>query len=190
MANTVSNVSVGKPKVGGAIFVAPLGTTLPTNATADLDTSVFKSLGYVSEDGLTNSNSPASDKKKAWGGDTVLNLQTEKPDDFKFTLIESLNVDVLKFVYGDDNVSGDLANGITVKANADDAAEHVLVVDMIMRGGVLKRVVLPQAKVTAVEDITYADNDAVGYGTTVSAMPDGDGFTHYEYIQTKPVVTT
>lgn len=47
------------------------------------------------------------------------------------------------------------------------SAEHVIVVDMVMRGGILKRVVLPQGKITAVEDITYADNAAVGYGTTV-----------------------
>lgn len=190
MATTVSNVSVGKPKVGGAISVAPLGTTLPTSATADLDTSVFKSLGYISEDGLVNTNSPSSEKVKAWGGDTVLNLQTEKPDDFKFTMIEVLNEEVLKLVYGDDNVSGDIDNGIVITANADDAVEHVIVVDMVMRGGILKRVVLPQAKVTAVDDITYSDNSAVGYGTTVSAMPDSDGNTHYEYIQAKPVVTT
>ena len=189
MATTVSNVSVGKPKVGGAISVAPLGTTLPTNATSDLD-AAFKSLGYISDAGLVNSNSPSSDKVKAWGGDTVLNLQTEKPDDFKFTMIEVLNEEVLKLVYGDDNVSGSLATGIEIKANADDAAEHVIVVDMVMRGGILKRVVLPQGKITAVEDITYADNAAVGYGTTVSAMPDGSGNTHYEYIQNKPVVTT
>ena len=189
MANTVSNVSVGKPKVGGAIFTAPIGTTLPTSATEDLD-AAFKSLGYVSEDGLTNSNSPTNDKKKAWGGDTVLNLLTDKPDDFKFKLIEALNVDVLKFVYGDDNVTGDLSTGITVKANADDAIDRVIVCDMILRGGVLKRVVLPIAKVTAVEDIVYADSDAIGYGTTVSAMPDANSNTHYEYIQTKPVITT
>lgn len=189
MATTVSNVSVGKPKVGGAISVAPLGTTLPTNATSDLD-AAFKSLGYISDAGLVNSNSPSSDKVKAWGGDTVLNLQTEKPDDFKFTMIEVLNEEVLKLVYGDDNVSGSLATGIEIKANADDAAEHVIVVDMVMRGGILKRVVLPQGKITAVEDITYADNAAVGYGTTVSAMPDANGNTHYEYIQNKPVVTT
>ena len=56
MANTVANVSAGKPAVGGAVFVAPTGTTLPTDATTALG-SAFKALGYCSDDGLTNSNS-------------------------------------------------------------------------------------------------------------------------------------
>ena len=189
MATTVSNVSAGKPKIGGAIWIAPLGTTLPTNATSDLSNE-FDSLGYVSEEGLVNTNSPASDKVKAWGGDTILNLQTEKPDDFKFKLMEILNVDVLKFVYGEENVSGNLSTGISIKANGEDMVEHVIVVDMIMRGNVLKRMVLPQAKVTAVGDITYSDSAAIGYDTTVSAMPDASGNTHYEYIQSKPLITT
>ena len=36
MATTATNVTVGKPKVGGAVHWAPLGTTLPTSATAAL----------------------------------------------------------------------------------------------------------------------------------------------------------
>ena len=41
---TSANVSVGKPKIAGAVYVAPLGTTLPTDAVTALATA-FKGLG-------------------------------------------------------------------------------------------------------------------------------------------------
>ena len=112
-------VTYGKPRVGGAIYTAPLGTALPTDAKSPLG-AAYKSLGYISEDGLTNENSPKSDIIKSWGGDTVMSVQTEKPDNFSYKLIEGLNVEVLKEIYGSENVSGDLSTsaGITVKANS------------------------------------------------------------------------
>lgn len=175
------NVSVGKPKVGGAISVAPLNTTLPTDAETALD-EAFKSLGYVSDAGLVNTNTASTQDVKAWGSDIVLTLQTEKPDTFKFTLIEVLDENVLKFIYGDNNVTGTLATGLTVKANAEEAKEREIVIDMVMRGGALKRTVIPYGKVVTVGDITYSDGAVVGYETTIAAMPDAEGNTHYEYI--------
>src|SRR5699024_986868 len=129
------NVSTAKPKVGGAVWTAPLGTELPTDALAELGPE-FNSLGYISEDGLTNENTPESENIKAWGGDTVANVQTSKEDSFTYTLIEAMNVDVLKQVYGEDNVKGTLETGIEIKANNKEHEEHCLIIDMILKGGI------------------------------------------------------
>lgn len=176
----VSNVTVGKPKVAGAIWRAPKGTTLPTTATATL--TGFEELGYVSEDGVTNSNSPDSEKIKAWGGQIVLVVSTEIPDTFQMTLIETLNPTVAKAVYNSSNVTVDGTAGYSIKVNADPLEEASYVIDMRMTGGAMKRIVIPDGMISERGDIVYKDDEAVGYDITIDALPDLYGNNHYEYI--------
>lgn len=181
MANTASNVTAGKPKVAGSIFYGATSLTMPTDATTALPAG-FTALGYAADSGLTNQNSRTSESIKAWGGDTVLTIQTEKTDTFTVTLIEAKNPDVQKVVNGDDNVTGSISDGIVVEVNADELDYHAWVFDMVIRGGVM-RVVIPNGKVTEVGEISYVDNEAIAYPITISAEPDAAGNTHYEYIK-------
>lgn len=181
MGNVV-NVSASKPAVGGAIHSALVsaGKTLPTSTTTAV--TGFDDLGFVSEDGVTNSNNPSSNNIKAWGGQNVLNTQQEKADTFKFKLIEVLNQDVLKTVYATGNVS-ESSGEIVIKANATELEARMWIVDMIMREGKKKRICIPNGKISEIGDIVYKDNEAVGYDLTIQAFPDATGNTHYEYIK-------
>ena len=182
MAVNTANVSTGKPKVTGAVYRAPIGTALPTDATTELADG-YVSLGYVSDDGMTNSNSMKVENLKAWGGDIVLTTQTDREDTFQCKLIEALNLEVLKAVYGDDNVTGTIETGVTVKANTAQLEPYIWVFDMIMRGDKLKHVVIPNGSITEVGDITYKDEEAIGYEVTITAAVDASGNSHYEYIK-------
>ena len=177
-----ANVSAGKPKITGAIYRAPLGTSLPVTASETLATA-FVGMGYVSEDGVVNSSKDSSGVIRAWGGDAVLLTHKDFTDTFKFTMIESLNKDVISAVRGSANVTGNLTDGIAVAVNGNVHEEAVWVIDMILHGNVAERIVIPDGEISDMDDITYKDDDVIAYGVTLTGMPDSSGNPHYEYIK-------
>lgn len=182
MANNATNVSTGRPNIAGAVFVMPRTATIPTSATTPLPDEAT-CLGYVSEDGLENANDMTMNPIKEWGGAIVYRSLTELVDNFSLTLIESENPDVLKNVYGDDNVTvADSTGEIAVDVKADDPQEKIWIFDLALRGSKKKRIVIPDGAITAREPIAYNSEDAIAYGITVSAYPDENGSTHKEYI--------
>lgn len=175
-------VTTGKPAIGGAVWVGNVDATLPEDAVTAVDENDFTDLGYCSEEGLKEQGEITTENIKEWGGQIVDSDETEKTDKYQITFIESTNPAVLKLVHGDENVTGSLENGITVKVNAKAHQLKSFIVDMLLKGAV-KRVVLPCAKVTAVAEVVYKRGQAVGYQTTLTAYPNAEGDTHYEYIK-------
>lgn len=183
--NNAQNVSVGKPAVDGAIWVAPLNTPVPTDASSPLN-DAFKCVGFISEDGLTNSTSRDSETMKAWGGVTVRKSQTSYEDTWSFTMIET-NETVMKVAYGEANVTGDVESGLTVLHNEKELGDHAYVIETIIgttEDGFdrIKRIVIPDGTVTETTDIQYTDDSLLGYGVTLTGLPDANGNCGYEYI--------
>lgn len=178
--NDAKNVSFGKPKATGAVFVAPAGTTLPTDATTALN-AAFKGLGYVSEDGLVNSVETDTENVNAWGGDLVLVGQTSFSETFTVNLLET-NAEALKVYYGADNVSVSGEN-ITITQNSGVLPNVVVVFELVMTGGRVKRIVVPNAQIVdRSSEITYVDGEPIAYPAVFTAYPDSNGNTHTEYI--------
>lgn len=169
-------VMAGKPKIGGAIFRAPLGTALPTDATKKLPAE-FKELGYVSSDGVARAINKGYETINAWGGDEVVKSRSEHSVAFNFTLIENLNAETQKAKWGEAQVSVTAATTehgkqITVAYDGSDTKAAVWVIDMEDQGK-LHRIVFPNALDTT-EDFeqTFSDEDVVGLPFEMTAFKD------------------
>lgn len=172
MANT-AYVNVGKPDTGvsGGVCSAPLGTELPENA-LDALAADFVNYGFISEDGLTETNEKSSDKIKAWGGRIVKNLQTDSSASFSFSFIESSNADVLRAICGEDNVTVS-GSSITAKFDLEQLPSRVWNFD-VRDGDKRVRVSVPNGQITELGDVTYGDEDVIAYEVTVDALWDDD----------------
>jgi hypothetical protein len=186
-----ANVTFSKPGASanksGYIWVAPLGTAIPTDATAELD-AAFVGLGYLSEDGLTE---PASfepgDDIVAAGGDTVAQADPTFSKTWTGTCIEALNEDLLKVAYGSANVSVKQASAsadgvITVKEQAGDLEHHVIVIDEMLKGGRRRRNVMADATFLITGDISHVHTALVNFDFTITAYPTETQPAQTQYI--------
>lgn len=177
--NNSANVSTGKPKAGGAVFYAPIGTAVPTDAKTDLDTA-FKNVGFVSEDGVTISPSISSSSHKAWGGVEVSNEVTEYSETTAFDMLET-SEDAVKLAFGGDAVTAAGSKVTAVKHTADAfKTEVVLVVETLVGTSGVRRTVVPRAKLIERGDITYKDDELVKYSVKFANLDSG-GMTSADY---------
>lgn len=185
-----ANVTFSKPGTSanksGYIWVAPLGTEIPTDATTEL-AAAFVGLGYLSEDGLTE---PASfepgDDIVAAGGDTVAQADPTFSKTWTGTCIEALNEDLLKVAYGSANVTvkppSTTDGSITIKEQAGDVEHHVIVIDEMLKGGRKRRNVMADATFLITGDISHVHTALVNFEFTITAYTTADNPAQTQYI--------
>lgn len=167
MAQNKANVSSSKPYVEGAISIAPLGTEIVYSATTPLP-ATYKSLGYLSNDGITQNDEVETDDYAAYGGDVVMKDVTKSSKQMSFTCIET-KLDTLKFYYGADNVSGTEDN-IEILEKVLAETQFVLVRRVLLGNRRLEYSVAPVAQIVELGERTYKDGEPIGYPVTVECF--------------------
>lgn len=173
---SAQNVLVGVPdKVSGGIYMAETVLDTDTYPLTDLTSTPtdMEPAGFISEDGVTETNESETERIRAWGGDTVRVVQTDHTVTYTWTFLESKNATVLKAVYGSDNVEVGPEGLITVKVNSDTLPHQSFSLEM-KDGDSRIRVFIPDGQITNRGEIQYTHTGAIQYEVTVEAFPDSE----------------
>ena len=176
---SASQVGIGAAAVTGAIFVAPKGTTLPTDATTTLGGS-FTLLGFTSDAGVTISETSSTEDLRAWEGRTVVvSAVTEYTESVSFTPIQC-NADVAKLMWGDDSVTVGTGGAITAKHHGKTMEPVCIVIETTPRTGIVKRY-CGTFQLTERGEHVMDGTQVEGRQLTFKSIADSSGYTMYEY---------
>lgn len=169
MALDATKVRVG---VTGVVSVAPTATTAPTTTGSTL--TGFTDLGYVGEDGVTETLPEGGDSTpiKAWqGGATVRTIASTSDDvpTISFVLLET-KLETLELRYGVTVSSQTSTDGAFIFDASAVRAHKSFVVDVV-DGANLKRVYVPDGDISVGEQV-FANQEPIGFQVTVSAYRD------------------
>ncbi|WP_067819501.1 hypothetical protein [Nocardia inohanensis] len=171
--------------VTGGVLVAPVSTSLPVSASDALN-AAFKPLGYVSEDGIESRGERKVETVKDWNADIIAALQSEHSVRFGLTLYAVWDKDVLGEVFGPENLTVTPATAtsgtlVQVKETGSVLPRRAWVFDMLHESKKL-RIVLPNAKITAVQEKKFVSKELAGFSISVEAFKDDAGVKAYRYL--------
>lgn len=173
-------IMIGAPVTAAGAFAAgPVGTALPTDATMELDAG-FVERGLIGEEGFSLAPNRSTQDIKVWGGSTRRRLTTEFSEVVSVTFMESADAEVLKAVFGENNVSVE-GGKIAIAHNAEGAAEMAWTITM-KDGDARRRLAIPRGQVFLTGDIQYVHTDAIKYSVEIACYEDEEGQSSYEYI--------
>lgn len=186
MAVNVSNAFVANPIDTGVLFSAPVGSTLPTDASTTIASPFLANdHGAVGEDGFSVSPTRSSKDIKMFGGGLFIDVQDEYTETVKIVLLEEDNDAVIKSTFGDANVTTTAATSTkgTLRTiyHTDDVLPIKAWVVQAKSGDKRKRFVIEKARVSEVAEIKNVHNDTTRSELTLKVFKGTNGKYVTEY---------
>lgn len=169
------NSELARLGVTGALRVAPVGTAAPTGM--DTWTDGWIDLGYISDDGITESVDEDTEDFTPWQSSTPIRTEiTRSTKTFSLTLWETSAATVSLYYRVPEADMSTSADGVVEFTEGGKPARDLRSFGIdVIDGTYHRRIILPQAEVTERGDITYKSDTMIGYEITISAYPDRNG---------------
>lgn len=161
MGKDITEVRVG---VDGIVATGVFGVAVaPTSADSVLDAS-WTDLGYVNEDGVTETTEQSTSPLKAWQRQKkVRTLIEEGSVRYQLILIQT-NKDTVAFYYG-----GTVASDGSIVIDPTKERPVIAFLLDVIDGDQKIRAYAPEAQVIEVGDQIYSNGEPIGYEVTVEA---------------------
>jgi hypothetical protein len=193
MAIDAKRILLGKPDqlVTGAVLSAPVGTPLPTSATAPIS-DLFKDSGFVNEDGVKSTQEKSYEDIKDWSGAVVRKVISESSFTVEFTFLET-DIFALQEVFGEENITITPAtedHGAQIFVNITNGElPHKSFIFKMKDGTNRVILVIPDGQVTTDSlEIEYVAGTPIQFPCTISAFPTPSG--EFAYLANDDGVTT
>ena len=177
------NVMTGAPDVrySGGFFIgtpAQDAEKFPTSATEEASEVIerlgLESGGYITSDGVSESEDRSTEKILDWNLDVIDIVETEYSLQLTVTYAEAANAAVLKFLYGEENVEV-TETGVYIKKKSREMPSSAIMFDIKGKNGAKGRAYGDECQVASIGEIAYNKQGLIQYEATIDVLNDVTG---------------
>ena len=164
------DVKLGLGLATGMFYHAPAGTVLPTSLST-APTTPWAHVGDVTSDGITLALEKSVENLRNWANVIKRAIVTDHTENVQSPIMDT-TAESLKAVFGDENVTA--ANDkVTVNLSAADLPEQEAFLWIMKDGEDLIGIGCSNGQVTAVDNVSFAPNNAINWIPTITALEAG-----------------
>lgn len=166
----MSDVKLGLGNATGMFYHAPAGTALPTTLSTALP-SAWVDAGDVTDAGITLAMEKSVTNLRNWANQIKRSILTEHSETIQSPLMNTTE-ESLKVVVGEDNVT--VANDVVTVNLSDGKLPPEEAFLWIMKDGDDRiGIGCSKGQVTAVDNVSFAPNNAINWIPTITALDAG-----------------
>lgn len=170
------DVKLGLGLATGMFYHAPAGTSLPTYPAETLNQAWVK-IGDVSDAGITLASEKSTTNLRNWANVIKRVIMTEHSETIQAPIMDTV-AEVFKAVYGASNVTATAAGGghgalTKVNLSAATLPDPEAFLFLMKDGDAMIAIGCTKGQVTAVDNVSFAPNNAINWTPTITAMDNG-----------------